>query len=69
MAHNDEYEQSILKWRQEMDTNLRRENGWLALAGLFWLRQGTNLIGSPADCPKFVEMARCPGCALMARRR
>lgn len=49
MAHNDEYEQSILKWRQEMDTNLRRENGWLALAGLFWLRQGTNLIGSAAD--------------------
>lgn len=45
----DEYEQSILKWRQEMDHNLRRENGWLALAGLFWLRKGTNLIGSDAE--------------------
>ncbi len=43
---NNEYEQSILKWRQEVDTNLRRENGWLALAGLFWLRKGTDLIGS-----------------------
>lgn len=43
---NNEYEQSILKWRQEVDNNLRRENGWLALAGLFWLRKGTNLIGS-----------------------
>lgn len=42
----DQYEQSILKWRQELDTNLRRENGWLALAGLFWLRRGTNTIGS-----------------------
>jgi uncharacterized protein (DUF1684 family) len=49
MANNDEYEQGILKWRQEMDTNLRRENGWLALAGLFWLRKGTNLIGSASD--------------------
>jgi len=46
---NPEYENSILKWRQEVDTNLRRENGWLALAGLFWLRKGTNLIGSDPE--------------------
>ncbi|MGE5373467.1 MAG: DUF1684 domain-containing protein [Bacteroidota bacterium] len=44
--NNEEYIQSITKWRQEMDANLRRENGWLALAGLYWLRVGTNLIGS-----------------------
>ena len=43
---NEEYINSIDKWRQEVDNNLRRENGWLALAGLFWLRKGTNLIGS-----------------------
>ena len=47
---NEEYLASILKWRKEVDTNLRRENGWLALAGLFWLRRGTNLIGSDPDC-------------------
>ena len=35
--NNEEYIQSITKWRQEMDANLRRENGWLALAGLYWL--------------------------------
>jgi len=46
---NVEYENSILKWRQEMDKNLRRENGWLALAGLFWLRKGTNTIGSDPE--------------------
>jgi uncharacterized protein (DUF1684 family) len=46
---NNEYENSILKWRQEVDNNLRRENGWLALAGLFWLRKGTNLIGSDPE--------------------
>ncbi|HSB01787.1 MAG TPA: DUF1684 domain-containing protein [Anaerolineales bacterium] len=43
---NNEYTHSIIEWRQEVDRNLRRENGWLALAGLFWLRKGTNLIGS-----------------------
>lgn len=46
---NLEYENSIIKWRQEVDINLRRENGWLALAGLFWLRKGTNLIGSDPE--------------------
>lgn len=46
---NEQYEQSVIKWRQEVDANLRRENGWLALAGLFWLRKGTNIIGSNPD--------------------
>jgi uncharacterized protein (DUF1684 family) len=46
---NEEYLTSINKWRQEMNTNLRRENGWLALAGLFWLRRGENLIGSAPE--------------------
>jgi uncharacterized protein (DUF1684 family) len=47
---NEQYEQSVNKWRQEVDTNLRRENGWLALSGLFWLRKGTNVIGSDPNC-------------------
>ena len=46
---NDEYQNSVLKWRQEVDNNLRRENGWLALAGLFWLRKGVNVIGSDPE--------------------
>jgi len=47
---NEEYEKSVLKWREEVENNLRRENGWLALAGLFWLRKGENLIGSDREC-------------------
>lgn len=43
---DEQYIQSISKWREEVDANLRRENGWLALAGLYWLRRGTSLIGS-----------------------
>ena len=46
---NDEYIQSINNWREEVNGNLRRENGWLALAGLFWLRKGINLIGSSPE--------------------
>lgn len=47
---NEEYEKTVLKWRTEVDTNLRRENGWLALAGLFWLRKGGNSVGSDPEC-------------------
>lgn len=46
---NEEYQNSVMKWRQEVDTNLRRENGWLALAGLYWLRKDINLIGSDLE--------------------
>lgn len=48
MTH-EQYEQGVIKWRQEVDANLRRENGWLALAGLFWLRNGTNIVGSNSE--------------------
>ena len=33
-----------------MDANLRRENDWLALTGLFWLQKGFNTFGSSRDC-------------------
>lgn len=47
---NEGYVNGIVKWRKEMDANLRRENSWLALAGLFWLRKGENIIGSEPGC-------------------
>jgi len=56
---NEEYVKSILKWRQEVDANLRRENGWLSLAGLFWLRKGENVIGSDPNCDILLP-ARAP---------
>ncbi len=46
---SDEYIQSITAWREEVEHNLRRENSWLALAGLFWLHEGRNLAGSAPE--------------------
>jgi uncharacterized protein len=40
------YQQTINQWRRERDDTIRRENGWLALAGLYWLKLGRNQIGS-----------------------
>ena len=47
---DEEYLTSLAKWRAEMDSNLRRENERLALAGLFWLQKGFNTFGSSRDC-------------------
>lgn len=45
-----EYEASLLQWRAEKYHALVRENGWLALAGLYWLHEGRNLIGANPMC-------------------
>jgi uncharacterized protein (DUF1684 family) len=43
------YIEEINQWRRERDASIRRENNWLALAGLCWLEPGENLVGSGDD--------------------
>ena len=50
MVIKKEYESKILEWRAKKYDDLVRENGWLALAGLFWLNEGRNLVGSNPMC-------------------
>lgn len=40
------YRQSINEWRNERNEAIRRDNGWLSLAGLYWLKLGRNNFGS-----------------------
>jgi uncharacterized protein len=47
---NETYRQNIDDWRAELDKNIRKENGWLALAGLFWLKLGKSQLGSNPKC-------------------
>jgi len=64
-----EYENGILQWRAQKYEGLVRENGWLALAGLYWLSEGRNLIGSnpmcevvlPERAPTFLGIAELKG--------
>lgn len=42
----DDYEKEILEWRKGRAEELKNENGWLNLAGLFWLKEGENSFGS-----------------------
>lgn len=64
-----EYEARILAWRALKYEELVRENGWLALSGLYWLNEGRNLIGSnpmcevvlPERAPTFIGVAELRG--------
>ncbi len=40
------YRDEIRKWRADYEESLKRDNGWLTLAGLFWLKQGDNRFGT-----------------------
>lgn len=64
-----EYENQILAWRAKKYDELVRENGWLALAGLSWLKEGRNMIGSnpmleivlPERAPTFIGVVELKG--------
>ena len=40
------YESEIEAWRAQRESNLKADNGWLTVAGLFWLKEGRNTFGA-----------------------
>jgi uncharacterized protein (DUF1684 family) len=40
------YREQIRKWRADYEASLKRDNGWLTLAGLYWLKIGENRFGT-----------------------
>src|SRR5665213_3382093 len=36
----------VEKWRADYEAGLKAPGGWLSVAGLFWLHEGGNLVGS-----------------------
>jgi uncharacterized protein (DUF1684 family) len=45
-AQDHQYQKEIDKWYNERIQSLKAENGWLNLAGLFWLEEGKNSFGT-----------------------
>ncbi len=41
-----EYLKAIQEWHNKRIENLKKDNGWLNLAGLYWLKEGENKFGS-----------------------
>ena len=42
----DPYLADVEKWRQQREANLQKDDGWLTVAGLFWLNEGENRAGA-----------------------
>jgi uncharacterized protein (DUF1684 family) len=40
-----DYAKEIEKWRSDQEVNLKKDTGWLTVAGLFWLKDGINTVG------------------------
>jgi uncharacterized protein (DUF1684 family) len=44
-----DYVKAVEKWRSDEEADLKKETGWLTLAGLFWLKDGINTVGAGPD--------------------
>jgi uncharacterized protein len=44
----DTYRDEILKYRAQREAELKADDGWLTVTGLFWLKPGVNVAGSAA---------------------
>lgn len=48
-ATDTTYEEEIRDWHQKRVESLKAESGWLNLAGLFWLHEGSNTFGGAEE--------------------
>lgn len=55
------YVSGIKKWKEVRIENLKKENGWLNLAGLFWLGEGENKFGSDKSNQIIFPEEKSPG--------
>jgi uncharacterized protein len=46
---DSDYEKEIKAWQKQRIEGLKKEDGWLNLAGLFWLEEGKNSFGASAE--------------------
>ena len=45
-AGSDQYLRTVEAWRARHEADLKADDGWLTLVGLYWLQKGANRVGS-----------------------
>lgn len=48
-TRDNTYAKEIDAWRRDHEAQLKADNGWLTVSGLYWLKEGENSAGSSAD--------------------
>lgn len=56
----DSYEASVESWRRQREESLKAKDGWLSVAGLFWLKEGENRVGSDPSFEVVLPEGRSP---------
>lgn len=54
------YKKEIEQWQQKRAEGLKKEDGWLSLAGLFWLKEGENKMGTDSSNAIIFPVERSP---------
>lgn len=62
-SDDSSYVAQIEKWRSAREERLQREDGWLSLVGLFWLKPGANGFGSDPGNRVVFPKGSSPGLA------
>src|SRR6185503_16113329 len=57
------YRKEIETWRQERNDGLKKDDGWLTLVGLYWLKPGENRFGSDPGNPVILPKGKAPAVA------
>jgi uncharacterized protein (DUF1684 family) len=58
-----QYRKEVETWRQQRLASLKREDGWLTLVGLYWLKPGENRLGSDPGNPVILPQGKSPALA------
>ncbi len=57
------YRKEIEGWREKRVAGLKKEDGWLTLVGLYWLKPGENRFGSDPGNPVILPEGKAPAVA------
>jgi uncharacterized protein (DUF1684 family) len=57
---DEAYQKEIEGWRKAREERLRGDEGWLTVAGLFWLEEGDNPFGSDPAAPVVLPAHSAP---------
>lgn len=57
------WQKQLDTWKKERTESLKREDGWLTLVGLYWLKPGENRFGSDPGNPVILPKGKSPAVA------
>lgn len=55
------YRAQLQQWREQREQGLRADGGWLTVAGLFWLKEGTSTVGAGRENSFVLPAGSAPG--------